>query len=56
MVAKISAWQIRQRAAAEERGPPLVGEAGVLHEACVYVSLGVFPPTVLHPILFNKGA
>lgn len=36
--------------------PPLVDEAGVLHEACVYVSLGVFPPTVLCPILHNKGA
>lgn len=35
---------------------PLVDEAAVLHEACVYVSLGVFPPTVLHPILHNKGA
>lgn len=34
---------------------PLVAEAGVLHEARVYVSLGVFPPTVLHPILHNKG-
>lgn len=34
---------------------PLVGEAGVLHQACVYVSLRVFPPTVLCPILHNKG-
>lgn len=25
-------------------------------QACVYVSLRVFPPTALHPILLNKGA
>lgn len=54
-VANMSVWLIRQWVPAEERGPPLVDEAGVLHEACVYVSLQVFPPTVLHPILFNKG-
>lgn len=37
--------------------PPLVDEAGVPYsKARVYVSLRVFPPTALHPILLNKGA
>lgn len=36
--------------------PPLLTKQKSLLEACVYVSLQVFPPTALHPILLNKGA
>lgn len=44
-----------QGATAEERGPPLLTKQESLLQACVYVSLRVFPPTALHPILLNKG-
>lgn len=36
--------------------PPCWRSRSPLLEACVYVSLRVFPPTALHPILLNKGA
>lgn len=39
-------WRVRS---------PLLTKQESLLEACVYVSLRVFPPTVLHPILLNKG-
>lgn len=36
--------------------PPRWRSRSPLLEACVYVSLRVFPPTARHPILLNKGA
>lgn len=43
-------------ATAEDCGPPSLTEQEALLPVCVYISLTLFPPTALHPILHNKGA
>lgn len=48
-------WRTKQPHVSSVVPPPFIVKAASLLWASVYVSLRVFPPMVLHPILLDKG-